>query len=44
MLYAQTGVAEKLAVLENTRFANLYLKEKLVGTVCFLKREVMDHG
>jgi hypothetical protein len=44
MLYAQTHVAEKLAELDNPCFANLYLKEKLVGTVCFLKRNVLNNG
>ncbi len=43
MLYAQTDVALKLAELDNPYFANLYLKEKLVGTVCFLKRNVLNN-
>jgi hypothetical protein len=44
MLYAQTDVAEKLAKLDDPLFANLFLKNKLVGTVCFLKRNVLNNG
>ena len=42
MLYAQTNVKEKLAELRDPRFANLYLGKSLIGTICFLPRQVCN--
>lgn len=44
MLYAQTRVGEKLRGLHNSRFASLYLGGRVVGTICFLKREIIGEN
>ncbi|MDZ7607194.1 MAG: hypothetical protein U5K79_16755 [Cyclobacteriaceae bacterium] len=42
MIYGHTDMSEKLSGLRDFRFANLHLGKKLLGTICFLQRQVVS--